>query len=323
MKTQKNVAVGDRPTNEELVQRLQGGDPSAAEELLRQNSGYLTVLAKQYDKTARGPSLEEDLKQEGAMALLKAAEQFDPTLGNRFLTYATPAIQAAMRDCAARSALPLTIPTGRYHQLRQVLWHMAENEKASDAELLSHIVEKLQVSEPVARSLLLESRTLFQSYDLGDQVFTVSCGGDPAKAYDRQMQRRLLFRRIEEVLSPRELNLVRCHLGIGQPEEQGMTFQELAIRLNYNGPSGAEKAYKSAIRKLKRHLHGGAYGRWLDIQRKIQDARREADRETGHCSPWATWLEEQELIRGFLCKTATLCRVYQILRTAGEEDREG
>ena len=100
-----------------------------------------------------------------------------------------------------------------------------------------------------------------------------------------------------------------------------MTFQELAIRLNYNGPSGAEKAYKSAIRKLKRHLHGGAYGRWLDIQRKIQDARREADRETGHCSPWATWLEEQELIRGFLCKTATLCRVYQILRTAGEEDR--
>ena len=54
---------------------------------------------------------------------------------------------------------------------------------------------------------------------------------------------------IEEVLSPRELNLVRCHLGIGQPEEQGMTFQELAIRLNYNGPSGAEKAYKNASGK--------------------------------------------------------------------------
>ena len=120
MRTQKNAAVGDRPTNEELVQRLQEGDTSAAEELLRQNSGYLTVLAKQYDRTVRGPSLEEDLKQEGAMALLKAAEQFDPTLGNRFLTYATPVIQAAMRDCAARSALPLTVPAGRYHQLRHL-----------------------------------------------------------------------------------------------------------------------------------------------------------------------------------------------------------
>ena len=282
MTTQKNAAVGDRSTNEELVQRLQEGDASAAEKLLRQNSGYLTVLTKQYDKAVRGPSPEEDLKQEGAMALLKAAEQFKPSMGNRFLTYA---IKAAMRDCAARNALPLTIPTGRYHQLRQVLRLMAEKEKASEAELLPCIMERIQVSESVARSLLLESRTLFQSYDLGDQVFTVSCGGDPAKAYDRQMQRRLLFRRIEEVLSPRELNLVRCHLGIGQPEEQGMTFQELAIRLNYNGPSGAEKAYKRAIRKLKRHLHGGAYGRWLDIQRALWEAQREAGEESGCCTP--------------------------------------
>ena len=299
MRTQKNAAVGDRPTNEELVQRLQEGDTSAAEELLRQNSGYLTVLAKQYDRTVRGPSLEEDLKQEGAMALLKAAEQFDPTLGNRFLTYATPVIQAAMRDCAARSALPLTVPAGRYHQLRQVLRLMAEKEKASEAELLPPIMESLQVSEPVARSLLLESQTLFQSYDLGDQVFTVSCGGDPAKAYDHQMQRKLLFQRIEEILSPRELNLVRCHLGIGQPEvrsslgigqpdEVGMTFQELAIYLHYNGPSGAEKAYKNAIRKVKQHLHGGAYGRWLDIQQTLQEAQREAGQESGSCTPQKT-----------------------------------
>ena len=285
MTTQKNAAVGDRSTNEELVQRLQEGDASAAEKLLRQNSGYLTVLTKQYDKAVRGPSPEEDLKQEGAMALLKAAEQFKPSMGNRFLTYATPAIKAAMRDCAARNALPLTIPTGRYHQLRQVLRLMAEKEKASEAELLPCIMERIQVSESVARSLLLESRTLFQSYDLGDQVFVVSCGGDPAKAYDRQMRRKLLFQRMEEVLSPRELNLVRCYLGIGQPEEQGMTFQELAIRLNYNGPSGAEKASKRAIRKLKRHLHGGAYGRWLDIQRALWEAQREAGEESGCCTP--------------------------------------
>ena len=64
MTTQKNAAVGDRPTNEELVQRLQAGDASAAEELLRQNSGYLTTLAKQYDRMVCGPSLGEDLKQE-------------------------------------------------------------------------------------------------------------------------------------------------------------------------------------------------------------------------------------------------------------------
>ena len=105
MTKQSVSAAGDSPTNEELVFRFQSGDPSASELLLRQNSGYLTALAKQYDRTVHGPSLEEDLKQEGAIAILKAAEQFDLTLGNRFLTYATPVIQAAMRDCAARSAL--------------------------------------------------------------------------------------------------------------------------------------------------------------------------------------------------------------------------
>ena len=60
------------------------------------------------------------------------------------------------------------------------------------------------------------------------------------------------------MLTPRELNLVRIYLGIGQPDEVGMTFQELAIYLNYNGPSGAGKAYKAALRKLKRDLYGGS-----------------------------------------------------------------
>ena len=92
------------------------------------------------------------------------------------------------------------------------------------------------------------------------------------------------------MLTPRELNLVRCYLGIGQPNEQGMTFQELAIRLNYNGPSGAEKAYKTALRKLKKELHSGAYGRWLKIQRVINKAKAEATTNYGHyITPQRTW----------------------------------
>lgn len=59
------------------------------------------------------------------------------------------------------------------------------------------------------------------------------------------MRRTLLLQRME-ALSPGELHLVRGYLGIGRPNEH----QEPAVRLNYSGPSGAEKAYKSAIRKL-------------------------------------------------------------------------
>ena len=102
--------------------------------------------------------------------------------------------------------------------------------------------------------------------------------------------RTLLMQRRGEVLTPRELNLVRSYLGIGQPDEVGMTFQELAIRLNYNGPSGAEKAYKAALRKLEKDLYGGAYGRWLSAQKVIRAAKAEAEQETGQrTTPQRTW----------------------------------
>ena len=144
--------------------------------------------------------------------------------------------------------------------------------------------------------MIKEYRTLFCARQLGDEVFSVSCGGGPAVACDRLMRRTLLMQRIGEVLTPREPNLVRSYLGIGQPDEVGMTFQELAIYLNYNGPSGAEKAYKAALRKLKKDLYGGAYGRWLSAQKTIRTAKAEAEQDAGYdATLQRTWWEEQTL----------------------------
>ena len=310
-------------SNEELALRIQGGDPQAAPLLLSQNEGYLTMLATSYCEQFSQDFLVDDLKQEGALALLDASTRFDPSYGTKLLTYATPAIETAMRDCAAQGSFSLSLPLDRYYQLRQVAFLYATHEQDAEADILTAIQEKLEVSAKVAKRLLEEYRTVFQIESLGERVFDLGCGGDPAKAFDRFMRRTLVLQRMEEVLSPRELNLVRCYLGIGQPNEQGMTFQELAIRLNYNGPSGAEKAYKNAIRKLRKQLNGGAYGQWLSIQKAIQATRREASREIGYHPSQSTWLDAQELIRRFLHKTAVLCRVYHILHTANEEAQKG
>ena len=309
-------------SNEELALRIQDGDPQAAPLLLSQNEGYLTMLAASYCEQFSQDFLVDDLKQEGALALLGAATRFDPSYGTKLLTYATPAIETAMRDYAARGSFSLSLPMDRYRQLRQVAFLYATHERDIETDLLPAIQEKLTVSAKVAKRLLEEYRTVFQIESLGERVFDLGCGGDPAKAYDRFMRRTLLLQRMEEVLSPRELNLVRCYLGIGQPNEQGMTFQELAIRLNYNGPSGAEKAYKNAIRKLRKQLNGGAYGQWLSIQKAIQAARREASREIEYRSPQSTWLNSQELIRGFLCRIAMLTDVYRILHEPQETDQD-
>ena len=282
------TVAGDSPCNEALALRIQAGDKNAAERLISQNEGYLTELTRAYT-----PWCElEDLKQEAALALLDAARRFDPAYGTKLLTYATPAIEAALSDYAAQYAFPLSVPASRGSQLRTVAYLCAEAQDTSEAELTKAVCEKLKVSSKTAEALLKEYRALCCARQLGDDVFFVSCGGDPAVAYDRLMRRTLLVQRMEEVLTPRELNLVRSYHGIGQPDEVGMTFQELAIRLNYNGPSGAEKAYKAALRKLKKDLYGGAYGRWLSAQKAIRAAKAEAEQDAGHhATPQRTWWE--------------------------------
>ena len=309
------IVAGDGPCNEKLALRIQAGDKNAAERLVSQNEGYLTDLARAYT-----PWCEmEDLKQEAALALLDAAGRFDPAYGTKLLTYATPAIEAALSDYAARHAFPLSVPASRGSQLRTVAHLCAEAQDTSEAELTKAVCEKLKVSSKAAEALLKEYHALYRARRLGDDVFSVSCGGDPAVAYDRLMRRTLLMQRMEEVLTPRELNLARSYLGIGQPDEVGMTFQELAIYLNYNGPSGAEKAYKSALRKLKKDLYGGAYSRWLSAQKAIRAAKAEAEADPGHyTTPQTTWLDEKELMERFICEVVSLIRVHEIFSDALE-----
>ena len=304
------TVAGDGPCNEELALRIQAGDKNAAERLVSQNEGYLTDLARAYT-----PWCEmEDLKQEAALALLDAAERFDPAYGTKLLTYATPVIEAALSDYAAQHSSSLSIPIGRYNQLRRVAYLCAEVQGTADTGLVKAVCGELNVSAKTAKSLLNDYQTLFCVRQLGDDVFSVSCGGDPIVAYDHLMRRTLLLQQMENALTPRELNLVCSYLGIGQRDDDGMTFQELAIRLNYNGPSGAEKAYKAALRKLKKDLYVGAYGRWLSAQKAIRAAKAEAEQEAGHdTTPQRTWWDEQALADRFICETAVLVRVYEVL----------
>ena len=281
------TVAGDCPCNEELALRIQTGDKKAAGLIISQNEGYITKLAQEYM-----PWCEmEDLKQEGALALLDAARRFDPTCGTKLLTYATPMIETAMSDYAAQYSFSLSVSASRSNQLRKVAYLCTETQDLSETQMTTVVCEGLRVSSKVAESLLKEYHALCRVQQLGDDVFLISCGGDPAVAYDRFVRRTLLLQRIEEVLTPREINLVRSYLGIGQPDDRGMTFQELAIRLNYNGPSGAEKAYKAALRKLKKDLYTGAYGRWLFAQKAIRIAVAEAEMDAGYyTTPQRTWV---------------------------------
>ena len=263
-------------TNEELVERVRGGDADSIEKLLQSNREYLYKLAR---RLSNNPDVIEDLVQEGSIAILDAAGSYDPVQGVMFLTYATPFIRKAMRSFMAKMSLPMAIPTARYSQLRQVNFLIAkfqmEKESVSPKDLLLTICQEMNVSEKVARGLLQDYYTFFQETTLDEQwEQSIPCfEADPAKVYEQKLLAKCIQIALAE-LAPRERILIQQYLGLDGAHGDGMTFQELAVMLNYNGHSAAEKAYNRAIESLRQALYMGQYGKYIHAKQAVVSAKR-------------------------------------------------
>lgn len=77
-----------------LGARIQAGDMSAMQELVRANLRYVIAIAKGF-KPCGGLDFE-DYVQAGNIGLINAANKFDPARGYRFTTYATRCILTAI-----------------------------------------------------------------------------------------------------------------------------------------------------------------------------------------------------------------------------------
>lgn len=86
-------------TNEELCLRYQAGDAGAAQELICENMGFIRSIALRYAHDYQNARMDaDDYTQEGAVALLRAASQYDPSREVQFLTYAGRAVRYAIID---------------------------------------------------------------------------------------------------------------------------------------------------------------------------------------------------------------------------------
>lgn len=97
-----------RYTNEELCVFAKNGDVIAQENLIKNNTGFITETAKNiFSEYGLNINLFEisldDLIQEGRIALWKCTMKFNQTGEANFLTYAKPAIRNAMLDLIRKS----------------------------------------------------------------------------------------------------------------------------------------------------------------------------------------------------------------------------
>lgn len=78
----------------ENIRRVQAGDKSAEEALLRENMPLVAAIARRYQNCGLG---QEDMLQLGSIGLLQALRRFDPDRGLCFSTYAVPLIAGEIR----------------------------------------------------------------------------------------------------------------------------------------------------------------------------------------------------------------------------------
>ncbi len=76
------------------IRRVQSGDRSAEESLLRENMPLVAAIARRYQNCGLG---HEDMIQLGSIGLLQALRRFDPDRGLCFSTYAVPLIAGEIR----------------------------------------------------------------------------------------------------------------------------------------------------------------------------------------------------------------------------------
>ena len=259
-------------TNEELALAFQLGDIGAGAELLRNVEG---LIRHQASKMCQDDSLLEDLLQEGRVAALAAAGDYDAERGALFPTYALPRIRAAMVEYLARASLSVSIPAGRYLQLQRVGKLMKSS--AEEKDQLAAICQGLGVSRGVAQALRRDFFYFWNSTASMDNLNQVGSDftGDPAYVYEQRLLLRGIATAVEN-LPARERNLILRYLGL---EGTALNFRELAVLLNYNGPSSAEKAYRRAVEKLKAALWEGEYGQYRRARQAANKAMQDAEKE--------------------------------------------
>lgn len=76
------------------IRRAQNGDADAEQELISDNLPLVTAIARRYQNSGIET---DDLRQLGAIGLLKAIRKFDPSFNVCFSTYAVPLIAGEIR----------------------------------------------------------------------------------------------------------------------------------------------------------------------------------------------------------------------------------
>lgn len=108
-----------------LAQARERGDSAARSRLIRANLRLVVRIARSFQ--GRGLPMD-DLVGEGNLGLIRAVEQYDPSFGVRFGTYASYWIKQAIREALNQTAATIRLPSHMIDLLNR--WRRCEQKMA-------------------------------------------------------------------------------------------------------------------------------------------------------------------------------------------------
>lgn len=207
----------------ELAYAYRNGDMSAREKLINSNLRLVVNIAKNYKNTHLSIA---DLVSEGNIGLITAVEKYNPDLGYRFSTCATPWIKQAISKAITDKGRNIRIPAHIYQLLSKYKHVVSELEvdghEASDEE----VAEKLKVDAQKVRELKnwmydtisLETPLGADSEEtIGDMVAD-NHAETPYEYTEKQMTHGKIMKVIKQ-LKPRTQQIMKLRYGLADEND--------------------------------------------------------------------------------------------------------
>lgn len=241
------VAIAQYPllTGEQekaLAYRIREGDEDAREQLINSNLRLVVYIAKNYKSNFLDL---EDLVMEGNLGLFTAVDKFNPDLGNRFSTCATPWIKQAIMKAITEKGKNVRLPANVYQALNNM--KKAVDALAEDGILYptdEQIAEKMGIEvEKIALLKQWKKDTVSLSVPLGDEsedtledLQADTHDESPVDYAERKMDEEFV-REILKDLPERTRIIMKMRYGLGEegdPEDwqNEHTLEEIGEYLN-------------------------------------------------------------------------------------------